>query len=120
MNDVTLAARAAVRSWKPLTMPGVAIALLREYDGERTLLLRMDPGAQFPRHAHPGGEQLLVVSGDVEIAGRTLAADDYLYTAPGDVHAVTSRDGCVLFITVPSPIEVLADAGNGTASVSEP
>jgi quercetin dioxygenase-like cupin family protein len=109
MNDATLAATAAVRSYKPLTMPGVSIALLREHDGERTLVLRMDPGAQFPRHTHPGGEQLLVLSGDVEIAGRALGAGDYLYTAPGDVHAVASRGGCELFITVPRPIEVLGE-----------
>jgi quercetin dioxygenase-like cupin family protein len=69
----------------------------------------MDPGARFPRHAHPGGEQVLVVSGDVQIAEHALGAGDYLYTAPGDVHAVTSRDGCVLFITVPKPIEILAE-----------
>ena len=107
MQDTTLTARAAARSYQPLKMPGVTSALLREHDGERTLLLRMEPGARFPRHAHPGGEQVLVVSGDVQIAEHDLGAGDYLYTAPGDVHAVASRGGCELFITARKPIVIL-------------
>jgi len=109
MQDTTLAAHAAARSWKPL-MSGISIALLREHDGERTLLLRMDPGARFPRHLHPGGEQVLVVSGDVQLGEHDLSAGDYLYTARGEIHAVASRGGCVLFITVAKPIELLGEA----------
>jgi quercetin dioxygenase-like cupin family protein len=97
------------QQWKALAQPGVTLALLHDRDGERTLLLRMEPGATFPRHVHPAGEQLYVLDGSVEIDEQQLGAGDYLYTAPGAAHAVASLRGCTLFITVPQPIEIVAE-----------
>ncbi len=92
--------------FSPLPFAGVSVAVFRDEGGERTVLLRMDAGARFPEHRHPAGEQLFVVSGDVEVGERDLGAGDYLYTRPGEAHAVASRGGCLLFITVPEPIEI--------------
>lgn len=93
-------------AFSPLPFAGTSIAVLRDEDGERTVLVRMEAGARFPEHRHPGGEQLFVVEGDAAVGDRALSAGDFLYTAPGDSHAVTSRAGCLLFITVPRPIEI--------------
>jgi quercetin dioxygenase-like cupin family protein len=97
------------QQWKTLALPGVTLALLHDRGGERTLLLRMEPGAAFPRHVHPAGEQLYILEGSAEIGGQQLGAGDYLYTAPGAAHSVASVRGCTLFITVPRPIEIVAE-----------
>jgi anti-sigma factor ChrR (cupin superfamily) len=102
--------RAAEQSWKTSPLPGVSLALLRDDGGERTLLLRMESGAAYPRHRHPAGEELFVVEGSVTIGGRTLLAGDYLYTAPGAAHDVVSGRGCLLLIRVPQPIEIVERA----------
>jgi quercetin dioxygenase-like cupin family protein len=93
--------------WEKLPFPGVSVAVLREHARERTVLLRMDAGARYPMHTHPAGEQLLVLSGDVDVGGQSLAEGDYLYTPPDGRHAAATRGGCLLFITLPVPIEIV-------------
>jgi mannose-6-phosphate isomerase-like protein (cupin superfamily) len=100
---------AEAQDWRRLPLPGVSLALLRDHAGERTLLLRMEPGARHPRHLHPAGEQLYVLEGDVDIDGQRLTAGDFLYTPPGASHAVASVNGCLMFIVVPQPIEILGE-----------
>ncbi len=95
--------------WKPI-LPGVSLLLLREdpVTGERALRLRLAPGARFPRHTHPAGEQLLVLSGEVTVGGVDLPTGAYLYTPPDAEHDVVTSGGCELFVSVPRPIRVLA------------
>jgi quercetin dioxygenase-like cupin family protein len=72
-----------------------------------TFLLRFEPGANYPYHNHPAGEELFVVSGSCLIEGTTLEAGDYLYTSPGSRHAVRSQMGCTLLFQVPEEVEIL-------------
>src|SRR5262245_31109800 len=101
--------REEASGWKPLRVPGISIKLLRndKESGEATFLLRFEPGAAFPAHDHPAGEQVFVVEGDVRIGRERLTAGDYLYTPPLGIHAVSTERGCVLFVTLPKPIEVV-------------
>jgi len=99
--------------WKPLAEPGVTgvfVKVLR-FDRETgrapTILLKFDPGASYPAHNHPGGEEVFVIEGEVSLGKDQLSAGDYLYTPRGGKHAVHSKGGCVLLVNVPEEVEIL-------------
>lgn len=103
-------ARTNQTEWKPLEEPGVSgisIKVLRFDDTAGrapTFLLKFDPGATYPAHDHPGGEETFVIEGDIHFGPDHLRQGDYLYTAPGNKHAVWSDDGCVVLFSVPSEV----------------
>jgi anti-sigma factor ChrR (cupin superfamily) len=73
--------------------------------GESAVLLRFEPGASYDAHRHPGGEQYLVLEGELEDGGARYGPLTYVRHEPGSVHRPSSRGGCLLFVTLPRPIE---------------
>jgi len=71
------------------------------------VLLRFQPGARYGRHRHPSGEQYLVLQGRLQDGGRTWGPMSYVHHAPGSVHEPRSDEGCLLFVSLPAPIEDL-------------
>ncbi len=101
--------------WKPLGEPGVTgvwVKVLR-FDAEArrapTIMLKFDPGASYPAHNHPGGEEIFVLEGDIRLGKDHLHAGDYIYTAPNNRHAVVSETGCIVLVNVPQQVEILKD-----------
>jgi len=99
--------------WRPLDEPGVtgvSVKVLR-FDPATgrapTILLRFEPGATYPAHNHPGGEEIFVLEGDIRLGKDHLQAGDYIYTAPNNVHAVRSDRGCVVLVVIPEEVEKL-------------
>jgi quercetin dioxygenase-like cupin family protein len=101
--------------WTPLTEEGVNtkgifIKVLR-FDEETqrgpSFLLKFEAGASYPNHNHPAGEEVFVLEGEVKFNGDHLYAGDYLYTAPGETHAVFSKTGCTLLFIVPKEVEII-------------
>ena len=103
--------RTGEQDWRALRTPGVSIKVLRadKGTGESTALLRFEPGARFPAHNHPAGEELFVLEGDFRVGGERLGAGDYLYTPPDGKHAASTEGGCVILVTLPRPVEILGD-----------
>ncbi|PHN02503.1 dimethylsulfonioproprionate lyase family protein [Flavilitoribacter nigricans] len=100
--------------WTPLSEPGIDtaglyVSTLRVDENGRppSFLLKFEPGASYPYHNHPAGEELLVLEGSCIIAGATLEKGDYLYTPPNFKHSVRSETGCVLYFVVPEEVEIL-------------
>lgn len=110
LNQLT---RSSELPWKPLDEPGVTgvwVKVLRfdpETNRAPSILLKFEPGATYPVHAHPGGEEILVIEGDIQLGRDRLQAGDYLYTAPNHIHAVRSEGGCVVLVIVPKEVEIL-------------
>ena len=96
-------------AWRASSTPGISFKVLRadKETGESTVLLRFDTGARFPAHNHPGGEQIFILECDLQVGRDRLKAGDYLYTPPGDKHAVSTEGGCLLLATGLRPIEIL-------------
>jgi quercetin dioxygenase-like cupin family protein len=105
--------RSGTIEWQPLSEPGVSgvfVKVLRfdaSADRAPTILLKFEPGATYPGHIHPGGEEIFVLEGDIRLGKDRLLAGDYLYTAPGNIHAVQSDAGCVVLVSVPQEVEKL-------------
>jgi anti-sigma factor ChrR (cupin superfamily) len=108
--------RAQSLAWQPLNEPGVsgvAVKVLRFDEASKrapTILLKFEPGASYPGHIHPGGEEIFVLEGDLRLGKDHLYAGDYLYTAPYNIHAVYSAGGCVVLVNVPQAVEILRHA----------
>src|SRR5450755_5075414 len=83
--------RATNRDWQATDYPGIERSLFRNNEtGGRSSAVRLAKGARFPRHAHRGTEEVLVLSGTVTIGGVELASGDYLFTSPGEEHDVVA------------------------------
>ena len=101
--------------WKPLMEEGVDtkgifIKVLR-YDEKSkrapSILLKFEPGAKYPAHNHPGGEEVFILEGEVRFGNKHLSAGDYLYTPPSGKHAVLSEKGCTMLLMIPEEVEII-------------
>lgn len=66
--------------------------------GQVTSVVRYDPGASFPSHEHPGGEEILVLDGVFSDEHGDWPAGTYLLNPEGFSHAPFSQQGCTLFV----------------------
>jgi anti-sigma factor ChrR (cupin superfamily) len=66
--------------------------------GTVTSVVRYDAGARFHAHPHPGGEEILVLSGTFSDARGDFGPGSYMLNPEGFSHAPFSVDGCVLFV----------------------
>ena len=102
--------------WQSLTeiaeddVKGVYVkTLLFDEETQRSpsILLKFDAGARYPLHTHPGGEEVFVIEGDIHLGKDHLHAGDYLFTAPDNIHAVRSDNGCIVFLKAPKATEFI-------------
>jgi anti-sigma factor ChrR (cupin superfamily) len=110
MGADTLVVATEKLPWRESPYPGVEWKKL-SYDaatGRSAVLLRFAPGSSYGAHRHPAGEEYLVLQGSLEDGGTSYGPGTYVRHAAGSTHRPSSRDGCVLFIVLPSPIEILA------------
>ncbi len=95
-----LVRKAADREWTPTDYPGIERSLFRNNEaGGRSSVVRLSRGARFPRHAHHGTEEVVVLSGVVRIGGMELAPGDYLFTQPGEEHDVVAVSDASIFVS---------------------
>ena len=66
--------------------------------GHATSVVRYAPGAQFKRHEHPAGEEILVLDGVFSDETGDYPAGHYFRNPPGTGHSPHSDQGCTLFV----------------------
>ncbi len=66
--------------------------------GQVTSVVRYEPGATFPAHDHPGGEEILVLDGVFSDEHGDWPAGTYLLNPDGFRHAPFSECGCLLWV----------------------
>ena len=87
--------------WQPSPSPGVERRMLDRIGGEQaraTSLVRYAPGSAFPEHAHPMGEEILVLEGVFSDERGDFGPGSYLRNPDGSRHAPRSAPGCTLFV----------------------
>jgi quercetin dioxygenase-like cupin family protein len=95
-----LVRKAAEREWKPTDYPGIERSLFRNNEsGGRSSVVRLRRGSRFPRHAHHGTEEVVVLEGHVTLGGVALEAGDYLFTVPGEEHDVVAVTDAMIFVS---------------------
>lgn len=100
-GEPTLVVDGAGGEWRERA-PGVETLPLyaNEKSGERVYLSRYAPGASFPHHDHPGGEEVLVLDGALEDEDGHYPTGTWFRCPPGSAHAPTSPEGCRLWVKV--------------------
>lgn len=91
---------AAGMQWQPTEDAGYWIKPLYENSelGERTLLMKAEPGTHSPPHAHDEFEQVYVLEGSFDDGERVLRAGDYCARPIGAMHSATSEEGFVALL----------------------
>lgn len=87
--------------WVMSPAPGVERRMIErsgQGQGWATSLVRYAPGASYPKHIHPAGEEILVMSGTFSDASGEHGAGTYVRNAPCSQHEPFSTNGCVLFV----------------------
>jgi putative transcriptional regulator len=98
-------------AWIPLFLEGErgprADTAAAEAAGS-AVLLRMDPGCGYPRHAHLGVEEVLCLAGGYRDEFGTVRAGDFVRYEAGSAHSPVALDGesCVLFATARGGIRI--------------
>jgi quercetin dioxygenase-like cupin family protein len=92
--------RSADRAWSITDYPGIERSLFRNNEtGGRSSVVRLARGSRFPRHAHHGSEEVVVLAGIVRIGGIEMNPGDYLFTSPGEEHDVVAVSDAMIFVS---------------------
>jgi quercetin dioxygenase-like cupin family protein len=82
--------------------PGIHVKILaRDVEKDSvSMLVRLDPGVDYPGHTHKGIEELHLLHGVLKVDDRTLYPGDFIHAEAGSVdHRVWSETGCTCFLT---------------------
>lgn len=100
-------------TWRPIDGCPGEIAFLRHAHGKgATVRVRLPDGAAVPPHRLPGGEEIMVLQGALDIDGDRLGPGDYRYCPPGAVHRSRAVGPTELYLTLPGGLEFLNRAGD--------
>lgn len=79
--------------------PGIELCMLRETDGSRSYLMRMQPGSTLPAHMHSQDEVSMIVEGEAWVGDSLMGPGAFQFMPAGVGHAdIRSPQGCVAFI----------------------
>ena len=91
----------ASEGWQPHEIEGVRYKKLSQSGNRVTVLMDLDPGVVYPRHAHQGDEDCYVIEGSFTDGKQTWSAGDFVRAPEGSAHGpLSSTEGCVLLLTV--------------------
>ena len=87
--------------WVASPQRGVERVMLDRLGGENaraTSIVRYAPNSYYPDHQHPGGEEILVLSGTFTEGDEHYPAGWYLRNPPGSSHRPSTTEGAVIFV----------------------
>ena len=81
--------------------PGIHVKILASNAENESvsMLVRLDPGTDYPGHSHAGIEELHLLHGILNVDDRTLYPGDFIHSEAGTIdHRVWSETGCTCFL----------------------
>lgn len=100
--------RADAGEWLESPDAAGTFRILRVHEGGGvTIEVSIPAGVIGNPHRHPKGEELFMVSGEVEIDGLILRPGDYMYTPPGAVHRARAITDARFALVLPDVPEYL-------------
>ena len=86
-------------AWHPGLVPGLSVMPLHEHRGVSTALERWAPQTRFNAHAHPGGEEILVLEGVFSDEYGDYSAGAWLRNPRGSSHTpFTGAEGARIYV----------------------
>ena len=87
--------------WYPGLVPGLSVMPLHEHDGVSTALVRWAPNTRFNTHAHPGGEEILVLEGVFSDEHGNYPAGSWIRSPRWSRHTpFTGAEGALIYVKV--------------------
>jgi len=90
--------------------PGISVKILAtDHDKQRvSMLVRLEPGTDYPPHRHDGVEELHLLHGELMIDDKKLHPGDYIRAEANTVdHRVWSETGCTCVLLTSFKDEIL-------------
>jgi len=86
-------------AWHPGLVPGLSVMPLHEHKGVSTALVRWAPDTRFDTHAHPGGEEILVLDGVFRDEDGEYPSGTWLRNPRGSRHTpFTGAEGALIYV----------------------
>ncbi|MEK9831683.1 MAG: cupin domain-containing protein [Rhodospirillaceae bacterium] len=92
--------------WQETDAAGVEKLALHSFGPEEVMMFRLAPGASVPRHGHVGGEEILVLEGELDDEHGRYSAGSWLRSPPGTKLAPFSDTGCLIYVKLGHLAEV--------------
>ncbi|MBK7422944.1 MAG: cupin domain-containing protein [Propionivibrio sp.] len=87
--------------WHPGLVPGLSVMPLHGHDGISTALVRWAPNTRFNTHSHPGGEEILVLSGVFRDEAGEYPEGSWLRNPRWSSHTpFTGEQGALIYVKV--------------------
>lgn len=77
---------------------GIQVLPLHQHGKEQVVLVRLPASAPGIQHAHPGGEEIYVVSGTIRDEFGTYTAGTWLRQPPGSEHCPVALEDALLWV----------------------
>lgn len=87
-------------AWLAGSVERLSVMPLHTYGAESTALVRWQPGTQFNRHTHPGGEEIYVIDGVFEDEHGRYPSGTWLRNPSDSTHQPFSHEGCTILVKV--------------------
>lgn len=85
--------------WYQGMVPGLTVLPLHNHDGVNTALVRWAPETQFQQHVHPGGEEIMVLSGVFSDEYGNYPAGSWLRSPSYSRHTpFTGPEGALIYV----------------------
>lgn len=86
-DEQTVCQSTATGTWEPGRQEGIQVQVLHEFEGTRTVLMRLEPNLQVQTHTHPGGEEILVLEGSFADEAGEYVKGTWLRSPQGSQHS---------------------------------
>ncbi len=98
-------------SFRPTRHPGIEIHFYHrdKASGHAAVMIRMAPGASYPRHRHRGPEELLILQGGFEDEHGSYGEGEFVRYEDGSIHhprALQEGPPCVFFAIAAEGIDL--------------
>ncbi|HEV7842146.1 MAG TPA: cupin domain-containing protein [Pyrinomonadaceae bacterium] len=98
--------------WRGTRHEGIFLHPLRrdEETGDSTVLIRMEPGCDYPAHRHNGIEEILILQGGYRDQQGEYRAGDYVFNEASSTHhpvALEGAEACIMIAFAHGGIKLL-------------
>ena len=79
-------------------IPGADRMYLHEYGEEMVWISKIEPNTYFPEHVHPGGEEFVVIEGEICDENHVWPQGSWVRFPDGSRHSPFTKTGCLLWV----------------------
>jgi len=85
-------------TWAPGLVSGLEVMPLHSHGTENVALVKWEPGTDFQRHSHWGGEEIYVIEGVFEDEQGIYPQGTWIRNPHGSIHTPFSKEGCLIYV----------------------